>query len=188
MSIGSASRSCLVACVGVVLLGGAAHAGKRVLDLDDTDFVFENTVAKSAAKAQGIGKVKLSDVQDLEMRLLPNDAWEVDVDDTLLLRGTYTRPEATAKRLTLAFDAASVSALENYYAHEIQAAAAAEGIGVTIGLTLVKATATVTIETNAKENTATAKLKEKFKFTGSHRHPAWVSTARPGGSRASSRA
>jgi hypothetical protein len=108
--------------------------------------------------------VKVVGVEVIELRLLPGDTWEADVDGGLVLRGTYSRE--SVKHLSLTFDAASLLALAERYAEEVEAAAALEGVSLSVTLTVVGAKVIVGIKTRASSGTALAKLKAKFVLAG----------------------
>jgi hypothetical protein len=165
MAIFRVSRCLWIVLVSVFLLGATAHGGGPPLDLDGSQWGFEQTLATFKAKAKGLGKVKMTGVQGIEVTLLPGSAWLANIDGTLTLQGTYTRESATAKRLILTLHAASTETLQDLYAQQVEAAAAAEGIPLDVDVTLVKEQTTVKIRLRAKTGTATAKLKMKLKFT-----------------------
>jgi hypothetical protein len=155
-----------MALVSAVVAAQAAHGGTRVLDLDGSQWEFDDVAAKAKGKARGIGTVKANDGPAVDVTLMPGDSWEATIEGAPILRGTYTRTDPTAKRLSLTLDAASVTALENSYEQDVEAAAAAQGVAVTMSLALAEAKTTLTITTKARTNTARAKLRAKFKFTG----------------------
>jgi hypothetical protein len=59
----------------VLVLDGTAHGGGPLLNLDDSEWEFAQTLAKFKAKAQGIGKVKVSGVQGTVLALQPGNLW-----------------------------------------------------------------------------------------------------------------
>ncbi len=135
-----------------------------VLDLDGSAWTFASTLAKMKARAQGIGKVKVVGMEVIQLRLLPGNTWEADVGGALVLQGTYSHEDE--KHLSLAFDAASLLALAERYAQEVEAAAALEGVSLDATLTVVGAKVIVGIKPSASSGTAVAKLKAKLVLAG----------------------
>jgi hypothetical protein len=165
MSIFSGCWRSSIVLVCVVVLHGTAYGGGPPLDLDGSEWAFQQTLAKVKAKAQGIGMFKISGSQGVEMTLLAGNAWLAAIDDTVLLQGTYIREGAAGTRLLLTLDAASAETLQDLYAQQVAAAAAARGLALNVAVTLAKARAMVGIKLRRKTGSATAKLKMALNFT-----------------------
>jgi hypothetical protein len=142
-----------------------AATAQPVLDLDDSTWTFVDALAKTKARAQGVGKTKVVGLESIELRLLPGNAWEADAGVTLL-SGTYEHTSATKTRLALTLDAPSLAALADRYEAEVEAAAALEGLSITTTLTVVGAKVIAIVKAQGSTGTATTKLKAKFVFAG----------------------
>jgi hypothetical protein len=165
MFCSQAAKCFLIVLVGALLLDTNVDAGPP-LNLDNSEWGFEVMRTSFKAKAKGLGQVKVSGNQGVQVTLLPGNVWVAVIDGTLILRGTYTRADETSKRLALTLDAASIAFLRDLYTLQTQAAAAAEGVPITADFAFAGAKMTVKIKPQAKTGTATAKLKAKLKFAG----------------------
>jgi len=164
MSIFNGRRHAWMVLASILVLAGTAHGGPP-LDLDDSEWVFPQALAKMKAKARGVGKLKIGGGQAIEMTLLPGNAWQADIDDTVQLQGTYVREGAAGTRLLLTLDATSAQTLQDLYALQVAAAAAARGVALDVAVTLAEARAMVGIKLRRKAASAIAKLKMQLKFT-----------------------
>ena len=161
-------RSCKyvwIVIASALVLEASAHAAGPILSLDDSAWTFEQMRAKFKASAQGVGRVKIAGYQGVDVTLLAGDQWTATIDGSLVLHGTYTREDATDRRLVLTFDAASIEMLQNLYAQQVEMAAAAEGVPLTVEVTLVEQKTLVKLKLRSRTGTAAAKLKARLGFS-----------------------
>jgi len=164
-------RRPLTALVSLVLVTGLLRApstagAREALDLDGTSWSFLAAIARTKARASGLGAMRQRGGEDVVVSLLPGETWRADVGSALVLGGTFSRENELARRLLLTLDTPSAEALAALYVGAIEAGAAQEGVDLNVALAVERSAIVLVVRPKKRTGMATAKLTAKFVLVG----------------------